>query len=262
MNNVNKTLYIPLYGKALVSQKGVILQDKKAEEIWEKEGFPLKGKSKSKWLAYFMAMRAKVYDTWILEKIKENPSSIVLHIGCGLDSRISRVSAKNTPWYDIDFPSVIDERRKYFPETAHYHLLSADMRKDDWQAEIPGQQPALIVMEGVSMYFAPEELTRLLSALRQHFSSLQLLMDCYSLRAAKLSKYKNPINDVGVTAVYGYEDPFSLAQLSGLAFEQEYCITPNDLILSLPGTEQKIFRHLFAGKFARSLYRMYAFKTP
>ena len=43
MNNVNKTLYIPLYGKAYVSQKGYFLSDKTAEEIWTKEGFALKG---------------------------------------------------------------------------------------------------------------------------------------------------------------------------------------------------------------------------
>ena len=51
MNSVNKTLYIPLYGKAFVSKKGLFLEDKKAEQIWEAEGFPLKGKSASKWLA-------------------------------------------------------------------------------------------------------------------------------------------------------------------------------------------------------------------
>ena len=34
MDSVNKTLYIPLYGKALVSQKGLFLRDPKAEEIW------------------------------------------------------------------------------------------------------------------------------------------------------------------------------------------------------------------------------------
>ena len=45
MDNVNKTLYIPLYGKALVSKKEIILNDSKAEEIWTAEGFVLKGKS-------------------------------------------------------------------------------------------------------------------------------------------------------------------------------------------------------------------------
>ena len=51
MDSVNKTLYIPLYGKSYVSKKGIILKDKKAEEIWEREQFKLKGKSKSKNLA-------------------------------------------------------------------------------------------------------------------------------------------------------------------------------------------------------------------
>lgn len=62
MNEVNKTLYIPLYGKAQVSRKKIIIRDQKAEEIWEKEKFPLKGKAKSKWLTYYMAMRAKIDD--------------------------------------------------------------------------------------------------------------------------------------------------------------------------------------------------------
>ncbi|MBQ6699108.1 MAG: class I SAM-dependent methyltransferase, partial [Oscillospiraceae bacterium] len=60
MKNESKTLYIPLYGKALVSRKGIILKDKKAEEIWDEEGFSIGGKSRSRWLAYFMGMRAAV----------------------------------------------------------------------------------------------------------------------------------------------------------------------------------------------------------
>ena len=43
MNSVNKTLYIPLYGKSYVSKRGVFIDDKKAEEIWEKAGLELKG---------------------------------------------------------------------------------------------------------------------------------------------------------------------------------------------------------------------------
>ncbi len=39
MTEINKTLYIPLYGKSQVSKKGIILQDKKAEEIWDNECF-------------------------------------------------------------------------------------------------------------------------------------------------------------------------------------------------------------------------------
>ena len=80
MTEVNKTLYIPLYGKAYVSKKGLFLNDKKAEEIWEKEKFTLKGKSKSKWLAYYMGIRSAVFDEWIKEKISVTDDITVIHI--------------------------------------------------------------------------------------------------------------------------------------------------------------------------------------
>ena len=73
MDSVNKTLYIPLYGKAYVSRQGILLHDPKAEDIWGKEGFPLKGKSASQWLAYYMGMRAAVFDDWV----RPTPSSSI-----------------------------------------------------------------------------------------------------------------------------------------------------------------------------------------
>ena len=38
MESVSKTLYIPLYAKAFVSRRGLVLEDRKAEEIWDAEG--------------------------------------------------------------------------------------------------------------------------------------------------------------------------------------------------------------------------------
>ena len=51
MNNVNKTLFIPLYGKALVIKMNIILRDKKAEALWAAEGFVLGGLNKRKLIA-------------------------------------------------------------------------------------------------------------------------------------------------------------------------------------------------------------------
>lgn len=260
MNNVNKTLYISLYGKASVSKKNIILQDSTAEDIWEKEGFSLKGKSKSKWLSYYMAMRSAVYDDWVKQEIENNPNAVVLHIGCGLDSRVKRVSAENIHWYDMDFPDVIQERRKFYEETAFYHMLSADMRTPAWKNSIEQNQDAVVILEGVSMYFRPEELSALLSDICAHFHSVNLLMDCYTTRAAKASKYKNPIRDVGVTVVYGYDAPQELAAKTGFLFEKEHTMTPQKYIDELKGLERTVFQHLFGGTIAKSMYRMYEFK--
>ncbi len=260
MNNINKTLYIPLYGKAFVSKKNIIIQDKKAEEIWQQEGFSLKGKSKSKWLAYYMAMRSAIYDEWLEQELNNNPNVVVLHIGCGMDSRVERVSVHSKQWYDIDFHTVIEERRKYYTESDYYHMLGMDMKKATWKDYIEANQDAIIVLEGVSMYFEPEEFRKLLSSLAQHFKSVKILMDCYTEKAAKVSKYKNPINDVGVTIVYGYDNPEKLAKESELEFIKEYDMTPQKYIEELQGIEKVIFQKLFAGKIAKSMYRMYELK--
>lgn len=260
MDQVNQTLYIPLYGKAFVSRKRKILCDKKAEQIWEKEGFSLKGKSRSKWLAYYMAMRAAVFDRWVKRKRKEHPDAAVLHIGCGMDSRVERLKADNCQWYDIDFPAVINERKKYYKETEMYHMIGADVRTDDWIKKIRERKEAIIIMEGVSMYFRPEELKNLLSCLLEHFCSVSLLMDCYTKKGAKLTKYKNPINDVGVHTVYGYEKPEEITEQTDLVFLKRHNMTPEKMIQELDGGERILFRIIFAGSISKKIYRLYEYQ--
>ncbi len=281
MDGVNKTLYIPLYGKAKVSKKNIILKDPTAEHIWAQESFPLKGKSKSKWLAYYMGMRAWVFDEWLRVMMRKYPEAIVLHIGCGMDSRIHRVGnhrkvalepqeqdgfKSKQYWYDIDFEDVIKERKKYYEETDTYHMLASDARNTAYLSEISGTE-AIVVMEGISMYLKPEELEKLVADLSTHFTRVHILMDCYTTKAAKASKHKNPINDVGVTLVYGLDEPTKLSEnVRGMSqesdtfkFIKEHNMTPEEKINELKGLEKFIFRRLFAGKFSKSLYRMYEF---
>ena len=253
MNNVNKTLYIPLYGKAYVSRKGILLQDTKAEEIWAAEGFALKGKSKSKWLAYYMAMRSAAFDRWLHTQMDADPDAVVLHIGCGMDSRVLRVGTNGHRWFDVDFPEVIDQRKHYFEETEDYKMIPGDLRDDTWLAQIPGER-AIVVLEGISMYLPNEELKQAFKNLYARFDKVQILMDCYTEFAAKASKYKNPINDVGVTQVYGLDDPNSLP-----GYLREHSMTPEDLIEQMQGMARKIFSSLYAGSAARKLYRLYEF---
>lgn len=258
MNNINKTLYIPLYGKAYVSKLGIILDDKKAEELWNRADIKLKGKSKSKWLAYFMAMRSKVFDNWVKDKVKEYPESIILHLGCGLDSRILRTSLNNQ-WYDVDFKDVIDERKKYYNETDTYHMLAGDLKDDTWLKDIPTNRHVIVVMEGVSMYLSSHDLKRLFDNLNNQFESISFMMDCYSEKAAQLSKRKNPINDVGVFDVYGVDNP-KLYETQTFVYTKEHDMTPISMIDELKGLERKIFKSLYAGNFSKSLYKIYEYK--
>ncbi len=259
MNNVNKTLYIPLYGKSYVSKKGIILNDKKAEEIWGNEGFSLKGKSSSKWLAYYMGIRSAVFDNWLKQQMYNTENAVIIHIGCGMDSRVLRVGTMNHNWYDVDFAEVIQERKRYYSESANYQMISGDVRNSDWITKIPERNNAIVVMEGVSMYLTFNELKELTTNLCNHFQHISLLMDCYTVLAAKMSKYKNPINDVGVSTVYGIDQP-KLLQNEDLIFVKEHNMTPQKLIDELNGVEKHIFKKIYTGNFSKKLYKLFEYK--
>ncbi len=258
MNSVNKTLYIPLYGKSYVSKKGLFLHDEKAEEIWEAEGFSLKGKSKSKWLAYYMGIRSAVFDEWLQKQLEAAPNAVVVHIGCGMDSRIIRIGNQNHKWYDVDFPEVIEERKRYYTETDDYKMIAGDVRDCNWLTAIKEKQSAIVVMEGVSMYLTIEEMQNLADNLCSHFESITLLVDAYTSFAAKMSKRRNPINDVGVTEVYGIDKPEAY-QTDKLAFAQEHTMIPPKYIDELSGFEKFVFAKLYAGGLSKKLYRLYEY---
>ncbi len=260
MNEVNKTLYIPLYGKAQVSKKGIILQDKTAERIWEQEGFQLKGKAKSKWLTYYMGMRAAVFDEWLWQKIKEFPDAMILHVGCGMDARVERIHSTTNIWYDIDFPSVIQERGKYYQESAIYHMLPADAGETEWIGKLPETECVIVVMEGVSMYLEVLRLQEFLKALHKRFKKVFLLMDCYTVFAAKASKYKNPVKDVGAMIVSGIDQPKELECEEGIHFVKEWDMTPKEKINELPSKEQWFFQLMFGGKMAKKIYRLFEYE--
>ena len=259
MNSVNKTLYIPLCGKSYVSKKGLFLNDKKAEEIWEAEGFSLKGKSESKWLAYYMGVRAAVFDGWLKQQMADAPDAVVIHIGCGMDSRIIRVGTENHKWYDVDFSEVIEERKRYYAESNNYKMIEGDARDCDWLTAIKEKKTAIVVMEGVSMYLTVGEMQKLTNSLCNHFENLMLLVDAYTSFAAKMSKRRNPINDVGVTEVYGMDNPQSY-QCEELAFVKEHTMIPQKYINELRGFERLLFAKLYAGNFSKKLYRLFEYK--
>lgn len=61
---------------------------------------------------FLVALRAKQLDVWAADFLQRHPDAVVLHLGCGLDSRalwLERPS--DVQWFDVDVPQVIDLRR-------------------------------------------------------------------------------------------------------------------------------------------------------
>ena len=261
MNEVNKTLYIPLYGKAKVSRQGIILNDPYAEGIWKEEEFPIHGKSRSKWLAYNMAMRARVFDDWTDSLLRQNEDALVLHIGCGLDSRYMRIKSSRSEWIDCDLPEVIEVRKKHFQENETYHMKALDASRPEQIGSLPNRDEAIVVLEGLSMYLTNSQVHGLLQALDRKYQKLHIMMDVYTEFGVKASNYKNPVKDVGVTTLYGIDDIWSIIHGLRIRFVKEHSFTPKALVNELAPPERWFFKILFTGNLYRKIYRLYEFEA-
>lgn len=257
MNEVNKTLFTSSVRKSTCQQTRNHLERPDGGKIWNAENFPIHGKSKSKWLTYNMAMRARVFDDWTESMLQQNENALVLHIGCGLDGRCLRVKTPYAHWIDADFADVISLRKQYYAETERYHMAVLDASKPEQIHTLPESKEAIVVLEGLCMYLTNEQVSLMLRTLKEKYAHLHVLMDVYTPFGAKASKYKNPVNDVGVTTLYGVADIETVARDSGLAFAAERSLTPDYLIYELKPAERALFKLMFAGKLYRKIYRLY-----
>ena len=68
-------------------------------------------------------LRNREFDRYAQDFLRCHPEAVVVHIGCGLDSRFERVDNGQVEWYDLDLPHVIELRRKLIGD--HFQLGKA-----------------------------------------------------------------------------------------------------------------------------------------
>lgn len=182
LTNESETYLLTLYGKALDSRaKHPILGDTFADEVVHRIDFDFEKLKLPKGGAITLPIRAKHLDMWTREFLAANPHSTVLHLGCGLDSRVFRIDPPATVrWYDIDLPEVIELRRRLYPERHDYEMIATSVTDLHWLDNIPADRPVIVVAEGLVMYLPEQDGVALFKRITEQFSSGQIIFDAYS----------------------------------------------------------------------------------
>ena len=152
-----ETLLITVYGKALESRlPHSLLRDRFADEAVRRIDYDFSRLKVDDNLALGLAIRAKTLDVWTFGLSRRGiPNAIVLHLGCGLDTRIFRVDPPaGVEWFDVDYPEVIELRRKLYPSRDRYHLIASSVTEPGWLDQVPRHRPAMVVAEGLTPYLA------------------------------------------------------------------------------------------------------------
>ncbi|MGH3913891.1 MAG: class I SAM-dependent methyltransferase [Pseudonocardiaceae bacterium] len=138
--------------------------------------------------------------------LTEHPQATVLHLGCGLDTRLHRLDpGPGVHWFDLDYPDVINLRRGLYPSRVGAEMIGSSVTDPSWLAHVPGDLPVLVVAEGLVMYLKEDEGKRLFQRILNHFPSGQFIFDAFSRRGIRMQRFNKAIQAAGTTVSWGIE---------------------------------------------------------
>jgi O-methyltransferase involved in polyketide biosynthesis len=211
------TLLLTLYARALQNRRrDPILSDPWSEEVANRLDYDFAKLNIGKTRSLLVASRAAQLDLWTARYLADHAQATVLHLGCGLDSRVLRINPPaSVQWFDIDHPEVIELRQRLYPTRASYRMIGSSLADLRWLDEVPSDRPAFIVAEGVTMYLTEDILTVLLNRLVDHCPSGQMAFDVHSRRlVAWAAKYSASVANTGARFFrWGMDDPEEIKQL-------------------------------------------------
>ncbi len=203
------TMLATLYGRALDARSPhPVLGDAAADRAvaaldhdWSRVGVRPRD-------ALIIAMRAKLLDRWTREFLARHPDAVVLHLGCGLDSRFERVApGPGVLWLDVDRPEVVALHGQVFPESPGRRTVAASVLDPSWLAGVPRDRPAFVVAEGLTMYLPATAGPALLRRLVAHLRSGGMAFDSYSRPGVRLSRAMPVLRRAGARLDWGIDDP-------------------------------------------------------
>jgi methyltransferase (TIGR00027 family) len=187
LESVSETLLVTLYIRAIESQRpDALIKDEKALELVTRMSYDfnrIRLLHLSEENKLVIILRNREFDRYAQDFLRRHPDAVVVHIGCGLDSRFERVDNGQVEWFDLDLPDVIELRHKLIgDEGGRYHLLGCSVLDDVWRKTVSEHRlrPLLFLAEGVSMYLKEAQVKSLVLTLRDRFPGAELVFDAFS----------------------------------------------------------------------------------
>lgn len=229
LEGVMETLLITLDIRARdYSSEAPVLKDRKSAEIAEQIDYDFSDFQGEKRNYIGVLARAKVMDEEIRKFMQKYPDCHIVSVGSGLDTRFDRLDNGKIHWYDLDFPEVIEIRKKFFDEGERVKLIPGSALDEAWTGEIhPDGKPLLIIAEGVIMYWKPEEVKKFLNMLTDRFDRFELHLDCVSTKTVKKASKNKAVRKTKSEYFFGVSDGREITELNP-KLKQTGCINFTD----------------------------------
>jgi len=266
LSGAPQTTLATLYAKALDADfPEPILGDRYAKEIVERIDYDWAKTTITARNSPSVTTRSAHFDTWVRQFLAVHPQTVVLHLGCGLDSRFFRVQpGPGVEWYDVDYPDVAALREELFPTHDHYHVVAASVTHPGWLAGIPAGRPALMIGEGLTMYLTEQDGTALLRRVIERFPSGELQFDAFNWLGIKAQWINAVVRRSGSTLHWAINRPDDIIEaVPGVRLLAWVSAFDSDTFKRVPGMYRVMAKVMSLAPTLRymSQYHRYAFGT-
>lgn len=207
LTDVPETMLITLWAKAEEAKRAdALLYDEKAVEIIQKIEYDFSKFSKGKFSQAGCCIRASLIDREAKEFFAKHPDAVVVQLGAGIDARYERLGCPAiTHWYDLDLEEAINLRRQLLSESERNSYIASSMFHYDWADKVNSHgKPVLIILEGVLMYFTPEEVRGFFDEICKRFSNATVLFDMLAFSLVGNSKRHDTLRNFGKNVEFNW----------------------------------------------------------
>ncbi len=193
LGSVQKTLLLPLWGRAVETQKAnPKLIDKTAAEIIHKIDYDFSTISKNINIItqYAWIARCLHIDRTIKRFIEKHPDSVIVNIGCGLDTTFERIDNGKIRWHDLDLPDVIELRKKLILQKERCQMIACSFLENEWLEKLSKNDNLFFVAAGVFYYFDETQIRDFFIKIADRFNESEMMFDMASVRGMRIANKK------------------------------------------------------------------------
>lgn len=214
-NATSKTLLIPLIIRSQESERSKgLFKDKAAQSIVAQLPADTFNFSMHPFMRIGTAVRIRYFDDLAKKFLSETKRPVVVQLGCGLDSRFSRVDFGKGLHINIDLPEVVAMRQRIMPTRDTRDLdWAEDLLEENWLNRL-GKEYAghtfLFIAEGVLMYFTEEKVRKLLTGIADRFPGSHIAFDTSGSLTTHMINKKSAVQQLNASLAWAYDDNGSI----------------------------------------------------
>jgi len=193
LGDIQKTLFLPLWGRAEESKKQKpMLVDETALKIMDQVDFDFSQIARNideisqvAWI-----QRSLFCDRVVKGFLLRHPQGTIVNIGCGLDTTFERTDNGKLQWYDLDLPDVIALRKRFVEENERRNFIASSFLEKDWLDHIEVVENVLFIAAGVFYYFEAQEIQAFICRLIEMHPGSEILFDVSSPLGVRIANKK------------------------------------------------------------------------